>query len=213
MIRIIEDFLIPEITWAQFKDFIEKFNLSKVLRYIEFETEYLIWVEESGATISIRLKKGTNEASDFETNYKNNVIPIRTKDGREIITTTTHHIGKGLNWIGLPIYEIPAGTTQYFYYRQESIIELQGGRYIAVNGNHNDRGEFAVVIKGSAPEQDTILKKFIDLDIYPNKLEEFTSDQTTTINFNLNPNLNIRIKYISTGTENVILKVRLLIWT
>jgi len=204
--------------WVEFKKWLD--GTYAILRYV--------WVDEGEAYNIIAIdgpvcricgiNKGSSDATDFETNFKNyEVIQPLSSEGRMIVAPTYMDTAgakghfEGNKWLAT------AGAQSFFDILVTTQIYVQGGTYWCENAEKGDYAEFSIVDKddvlglfalyGLTVGVDVlVLEKYVKTEYMHEGRNE--GDIEVTSKGDVFPGLYLRASYVSIGSVDVDMAVR-----
>jgi len=199
-----------KLTWEQFKVLILQFKGERAIRFADFDSFYLLWIDIGNMVFSCEIIKPGDEATDFENNFKQFIVKEFDTTGYKINVPTFTYFGGNSLWTGasngtILKFTAVAGLENFFDILISEMAYLRGGFYKIKNVNDvhdDDYLEFSIIDKdnilgyGSMFELSKFVKKW-QVKEYPEF--QFISESAEL----LMPGLYYRIGYKSYGTVDI----------
>lgn len=145
------------LTWGEFKNLLAWGGWWRSFSYVDLGKKYVVWLKVRGRVFETEIYKGTEEASDFEANFKNKVKMSEFFDeaGREVVGMGLSVLPGNSCWTGVLgttelKFEAIAGVENFFDIQIPYKVFLYGGRYTVLNANDvhdDDYIEFSIIDK------------------------------------------------------------------
>lgn len=167
-------------SWSDFKTIIAAKQLS--IQFSEVENYYDVFAPEAASLIwAITLLKGTDDAIDFENNFKaaaNSPLEIKGDPGKPIrVATSAQPMGTTESWKGYH-HESAAGETGFvFDLGFDQDVWLRGGEIYSDDCNCEDSISADIVLK-SDPTTIVFPKMLDTIYLMPNTMIKFLSSES-----------------------------------
>lgn len=118
-----------------------------LLQYTENEEVYNLFAVEDSVSWEASILKGSNEAEDFDTNYKavcNKPLAYRSEDGLPKVANSKFADVLSFQVIGLTPLTAPSGATSFIKYAVPFAYTLSGTHMIWDNANFGDYVDFEI---------------------------------------------------------------------
>lgn len=214
--------LMSVLLWADFKTLVAAKGLR--IQYSSRDNLYDIYASETGTFLwSITLVIGTDDAVDFEDNYKsaaNKPLEYRSEDGLLKVANAKFADVLSYHVVGLTPLVIESATTGYIRYAVPFVYTLSGTHVMWEDANWGDSIDFEVGVYFDLEDEESFMSfnSFGDkFNVYKtgNLLIDVPTVRTlpVTVNFGYGAmQVYVRVKYSNVGASASRLLINLIGW-